>query len=150
MGDAAGWVGVGVSGVAVVVSIAALWKSSLAQRKANAAQQRIVEIEEHREKDRLAVGKRAELRAELRKTARGTSRLYVINEGPAGARNVAVSLDEKPLLDHEAGGAELTSTIGPHSEVSCILSVHSTCAPPLATSGRLVGWLVESRATSGR
>jgi len=132
MSDAVSWVGVGVSGAALSVSIIALWKSSRAQRKAHAAQQRIVEIEEQREKDRLAVVKRAELRAELRKTETYATRLYIVNGGPAEARNVNVVLDGQSLSEHPAGthGNELGSVIGPESETSCILRTSSLWAPP--------------------
>lgn len=132
MGDAATWVGVVISGVSLIVSILALWKSAIAQREANVSQQRIVAIEEQRENDRLAVSRRAELRAELRRTARHTDRLYIMNEGLAEARNVAVVLEGRPLLEHAVGGpgVELASTIGPKSEVSCILMTSMECKPP--------------------
>ena len=132
MGDEATLAGVVVSGAALVVSIFALIKSSRAQLEANDAQKRIVEIEENRERDRLAATQRAELRAELRKTAKSTDRLYVINDGTAPARNVVVLLDGKPLSDHPVAvkGDELGAVIGPKSETSCIMGMDMGCAPP--------------------
>ena len=130
MCDYASWAGIVVGLGSLAVSIIAVVKSSRAQHEANDVNRRLVEIEEKREQDRLAGSTRAELRAELRITARNTTRLYVINYGLAEARNVTVTLDKKPLAKHEAGGDELASTIGPKSEVSCILMTHMMCAPP--------------------
>jgi len=132
MGDMAAWVGVGVSVAALTVSIIALCLSLRAQREATSAQQRIVEIEEQREEDRLSLVKRAELRAELRKSDTYACRLYIVNSGSAEARNVNVVLDGQSLAEHSVGGhgKTLGPLIGPESETSCILTTHAGCAPP--------------------
>ncbi len=138
MGDTAAWVGSIISTAALIVSIVALLKSAraqrealAAQREANDAQRRIVEIEEQREKDRIRVARRAELRAALRR-AGNSYRLYLINDGECDARNVAVTLDGKPLAEHPIALHDMTmsSVIGRRSEASCILGIHLGCGPP--------------------
>lgn len=127
MAEEAAWAGVIVSLVSLVVAIFAFRKSVQASDEANSFQQRLVEIEEHREKDRLS----ANLRAELRKTER-SYRLYLINDGAVEATNVSVKMDGDQLKDHPAGSAskDLGSVIGPSSEISCMLMVHRGCMPP--------------------
>ncbi len=116
----------------LVVSIIALWKSSHAQHEANAAHKRLVEIEEQREKDRQAQLGQAKLRPELRKTSRGSHRLYIVNHGDVEARNIRVEVDDTPLIGHPAAvqGSPMPGFVGPHCEISCQLGLHLGCAPP--------------------
>lgn len=124
--------GLVLSAGSLVVSIVALWKSSHAQQEANAAQKRLVEIEEQRDKDRHAELTQAKLRPELRKTSRGSYRLYIANQGDVEARNIRVEVDNKPLIGHPAAvqGDSLPGFVGPHCEISCLLDLHFGCVPP--------------------
>lgn len=133
MGDAPSWAAVFVSVVALLVSVVSLWQSSRAQREANAIQRRLVEIEEQRERDKQLSAMKASLRPELRKTERGSDRLYIANSGDAGARNVRVSLDGLPLKGHPAAvhGDDMPAHVRPRSEVSCLVAFTVGRAPPL-------------------
>lgn len=124
--------GLVLSAGSLVVSVVALLKSNHAQHEANVVQKRLVEIEEQREKDRKAELVQAKLRPELRKTSRGSHRLYIVNQGDVEARNIRVEVDDKPLIEHAAAvrGDSLPDFVGPHCEISCLLDLHFGCAPP--------------------
>ncbi len=132
MSDTASWVGIIIAMGSLVVAIIALRKSLHAQREANAAQRRIVEIEERREKERRLDALRAKLQAEFKDLGDGSQRLYLLNRGVAEARNVTVRLDGMLLEEHCAGvrGVSLPALIGPGAEVSCLLGISHQCAPP--------------------
>ncbi|MBT9143080.1 MAG: hypothetical protein DDT32_01483 [Syntrophomonadaceae bacterium] len=116
----------------LVVSTVAIYMSWKASREANAAQRRIVDIEEQREQERRLSALQALLRPQLRKTEKGSDRLYLVNSGKAEARNVRVELDGVPLNKHRAAvvGNDIPAHIGPNSEVSCVLAFTFGCAPP--------------------
>jgi hypothetical protein len=128
----AAWAGVGISASSIVVAIIALKRSSKAHRETIDIQKKVVKIEEERESDRKRRSKSAVLKAEMRETSKGGNRLYVINSGEAGARNVKVWMDGKPLNEHRASvkGSEIPTLIGPHSEGSCFLALTLACSPP--------------------
>ncbi len=137
------WINSLIAVISLVVSIIALVLSLRAQGKANASQKRIVEIEEHRDEQKRRESQQASLRAELRGTE-GSERLYIVNLGAAEARNVRVILDGKPLEEHCAivGGDSLASLVGGGAEVSCLLAIYQTCAPPFECEVR---WDDDSR-----
>lgn len=120
-----------ISAVSLVTSIFATWKSLRAQREANIAQKRIVEIEEQREKERHLAATQAQLIPRLRKTDGGLYRLYLVNSGHAEARNVRVELDGMPLHEHPTAieGEDLPVLVGPSSEVSCCLALWNKKPP---------------------
>ncbi len=132
MGDLAGWVGVVIAGGSLVVAIVALRRSARAAAEANAAQRRLVAIEEARESERRTQSQRALLRPSLRKTGKSDYRLCVSNAGASAARDLRIMLDGKPLAEHDAAvtGDTLPDLVGPHSEVTCLLALHMQCAPP--------------------
>lgn len=132
MADLISMSGLVLSAGSLIVSVVALWKSSHAQHEANAAQKRLVEIEEQREKDRQAESGQAKLRPELRKTSRGSHRLYIVNQGDVEARNIRVEVEDTPLIGHAAAvqGNPMPGFVGPHCEISCQLGLHHGCAPP--------------------
>lgn len=132
MADWPTWTNTVVAVVALVVSVIAVWLSHRAQVQANAAQKRIVEIEERREQDRIRESTRAVLRPELRETDRGFHRLYLVNHGGSEARNIRVKMDGQPLDEHKAAvhGSPMPAFVGPQSEIGCILAFHSNCVPP--------------------
>ena len=132
MTDAASWTGVGIAAGSLVVAIIAIVKSGRAQRQANAAQQRIVAIEEQREQDRRSESTQARLTPELRETSPNTYRLYLVNHGAAEARNIRVELDGKPLAAHPVAvtNNSMPGLVGPRGEIGCILGIYMGCEPP--------------------
>lgn len=132
MSDVTSWIGLLISAASLIVAILALIKSAGAQREANAAQQRIVEIEEGPEQARRDEAHKATLRPELRKTGTHSYRLYLLNHGAAEARNIQVTMDGKALAEHAAavGNDRMSQMVGPHAEISCLLSIHMGCTPP--------------------
>jgi len=132
MSDATPWVGIGISAGSLIMSTIAVWISSRAQSKAVAAQKRIVEIEEQREKEKFFEAKQASLRPELRKTQRGSYRLYLVNHGKAEARNIRIKLDGTRLAEHCAGewNDPVPGFLGPGAECSVLLSIGFDCVPP--------------------
>ena len=139
MPDAAAWAGVIVGALSLAVSAVAVLVGWKAHREAIGVQRRTVEIEEQRERDKHSSSSIASLRPQLRKTDRGSYRLYLVNAGHAEARNVRVSLDGRPLRQHPAAvrGDEMPRYVGPNSEVSCLLAISHDCAPPFQIE---VGW----------
>ncbi len=132
MSDAISWAGVMIAAGSLIVSVIAVRKSSWAQREAIAAQKRIVEIEEQREKERHTRSLQAQLQPRLRKSSTGSCRLYLSNSGKAEACNVEVILDDKALDEHCASvkGDSIPTRIEANSEVSCLLNITFKCAPP--------------------
>jgi len=121
-----------ISAFALVVSIVALWRGEKAHREANAAQRRIVEIEEQRERERRLSALQASLYPRLSRTERGSYRLCLVNSGKAEARNVRVELNGVPLNEHPVAvrGSDIPTLIGPNSEVRCVLSITHDSPPP--------------------
>lgn len=115
----------------LIVSLFALWVSYKANLKANANQQRLVEIEEQREKDRQIQKLSAQLCPELRKNG-NNYRLVIVNHGNAEARNIKVTMDGKPLSEHKAAVSNdlLPDMVGANSEISCLLALAMGCTPP--------------------
>ncbi|NIA15989.1 MAG: hypothetical protein GWP08_18145 [Nitrospiraceae bacterium] len=156
MGDTANWIGIGISASSGVVAIIALCKSSSAQkraidaqRQATEAQNRIVEIEEAREKDRSLAKKKALLVASLIREQTGQVRrhsaprtrdlLRIENRGDGSAHNIVVIVDNKPVLKHPAIGhtsvrhvnPEEITKIGPQpSQFQYLLALSRECVPP--------------------
>jgi len=114
-----------ISALSLVVSIVAILVGWKAHREANAAQRRIVEIEEQRERERRLSALQASLYPRLIRTERESYRLYLVNSGKAEARNVRVKLDGVPLNEHPVAGrrSDIPTLIGANSEVSCLLFI---------------------------
>lgn len=125
MSDTLSWASIFIAIGSLVVSILSLISNHLNQR-------RIVAIEEQRQQEMELTALRASLRPELRKTEKGSYRLYLVNSGMAEARNVRVKLDGVALNEHPAAvrGDNVPTRVGPNSEVSCILAITLGCAPP--------------------
>lgn len=132
MGDLAAWAGVITATASLIVAIVAMVKSLHAQREANTAQRRVVEIEERRERERRLDSLQANLHAEFRDLGDGSQRLYLFNRGAAEARDVRVRLNGTLLEEHCAGvrGVSMPSFIGAGAEVSYLLGISHQCAPP--------------------
>lgn len=97
-------------------------------------QQRLVELEQEREKARYVQSLQAVLRAEIQNARHVSSSLVISNNGKGTARNVKVLLDAVPLLEHGAipQGVEKVDLIGPESEISCPVAFTQACHPPFA------------------
>lgn len=132
MSEVATWLGLLISALSFLVAVIALVRSGRAQREANAAQRRIVEIEEQREQARKDASSEAKLRPELRKSGRHSYRLYLVNHGPVEARNIQVEIDDVPLAQHPAavGNDLMPNLVGPEGEIGCLLGLHMGCTPP--------------------
>jgi len=114
-------------------------KADKAMREANdlakqnlAVQERLAQIEQAREQARLMQAFQAVLTAELRQTDRGGHRLFIANAGQGTARNLAITLDGKPLAEHPAtsGNKDGSRIIGPGAEASYYMSLNRSCHPP--------------------
>lgn len=132
MGDMVSWFGVVISALSLLVAILAIIKSGRAQQEANAAQRRIVEIEEQREQHRQRESTQAKLRPELRQSGQHSYRLYLVNTGAVEARNIRIEMDGVPLAEHPAAVRNdlLPDLVGPDGEISCLLGLHMGCTPP--------------------
>lgn len=128
-----------IAGLALVQSWLAGRKASKATAEANdlikqqvALQDRLTQIEQSREHAKLMQSLQAVLRAELRQTDGGNYRLFIINTGQGTARNMAIALDGKPMMEHPAmsGNKDEIRMIGPDSEVSCAMGLTRGCRPP--------------------
>lgn len=113
----------------IFVSSSALVVSFLAYRKAG----RALEIEEHREKDRINEQNAARLTAQLVQYERSRFRIVIQNSGKSSAKNLEVKLDGKPFQDHAIAvkGCDFPSLIGSKSTVSAnVLLSTSSPSPP--------------------
>jgi hypothetical protein len=137
--DAIAIVPVCIAGLALVQSWRAGREASKATREANglikqqvAIQDRLTQIEQSREHVKLIQSLQAVIRAVLRKTERSSWRLFVMNTGQGTARNVTITLDGKPLLEHGVvpRGEQEAKRIGPESEISYCMAVSFSCHPP--------------------
>ncbi|MCL2646094.1 MAG: hypothetical protein FWD61_03700 [Phycisphaerales bacterium] len=145
--ELAAWVGAVAGLGSLVVAIIALVRSNAAQKESDVAQQkssdalqksseaqrRIVEIEEQREQDRRVQTRQANLRAELRTTARGSYRLCLINEGVSDARNIRIEMNDMPFSEHPVAGEDMPDLVGRRSVISCYLATRiddTNCSPP--------------------
>jgi uncharacterized membrane protein YdfJ with MMPL/SSD domain len=95
-----------IAGASLLVSAIAVILGWQANRKANATQARLLEIEDQRERDRVARAKEAILRAELDRNTQGVECLYIRNDGECEARNLSLKMDGKPFGEHPAVLAE--------------------------------------------
>jgi len=118
--------------LALVVSVVAL----IISRK---NQKRLVEIEEARERDRLRLMRKAHLTAEIVQEllTRGQRTAYqhslrVHNTGNAEARDIAILLDGKPLLEHPTilKGTNEIRQLGPRSHFRYRLVLSMQARPP--------------------
>lgn len=130
--DVTAWTGVGIGAGSLLVAAIALVMSRRSQGRVNRLQERIVEIEEQRDKRQLSASRQAALRAELRRPTRTSTRLYIVNSGQAEARNIRVEMDGQPLAQHSAAVSndQMPQYVGPNSEISCLLAVTLGVSPP--------------------
>lgn len=124
------------SGLAVLVSIVAIFFAWRTASRQNALQERMVTLEDARERDRLRQARSAEVRAsiqretphwrEARLAGKGQQYWLVVrNDGSVTARNVDVLLDGRPALEHPLvprGENDITD-LGPGADFRYILAV---------------------------
>jgi hypothetical protein len=124
------------SGLAVLVSIAAIFFAWRTSSRQNALQERMLAFEDARERDRLKSARSAEVRASIQREAphwresrlagKGPQYWLVVrNEGLVTARNIRVLLDGKSVLEHPLvpRGEDEVKTLGPGAESRYILAV---------------------------
>ncbi len=126
----------------VWISIAALLMSVWAIYTSRKA----LQIEQTREKDRVAEGKRAKLVAGIQKIPRAkggdTWKLVVANNGQGIAKAIEIILEDTLITDHDRVMAERQpEAIGPDGSVTYPLAVHLGWAPPFHVS---IKWTDES------
>ena len=126
--DAQGWLSV-TALVISLVSAAVAWSAS---RKQNDMQQRLLDLESARERDRVAERNSAALRAEFVEHAGGGHKLHVTNEGAAAARAINIQIDGAPLEESPRAlvrPGEMLRILGPGAEVSYHVPVHHGIIP---------------------
>jgi hypothetical protein len=108
--------------LALLVSIGAALLAWGVSNRQNKMQARLLELEEARERDRLAEGSRADVTARMVRSSQ-SGRLYVFNVGPTPARNIRVILDGKPISQHPYihQGQELIGVLGPGAQKEFIV-----------------------------
>ena len=125
----------------LIVSIIAVIISGIAVYISWRTQKRLVDIEDAREKDRLAEKKKANLTANIEKEVlisrngrKQTNQhfLYIENSGNSEARNIKVNLDGKPLLEHSTilKNTEEITQVGPNSDFRYLLVLSMQGRPP--------------------
>ncbi len=121
MSEPSAWTAIGISIVAVVASVFAIIASSRASARSNDLQERLLRLENTRERDRLTAIKRANVVAFMTGSA-GNQRLFFRNEGEGTARGIEIRVDEETLEDYPyiiAPDRPIT-TLGPKAEASVI------------------------------
>jgi hypothetical protein len=105
--DFSGVVTAAAAVVSVFVSLFAVFLAyRVARRQAEAAsenvrlQERLLHLEEARERDRRATMSRAGVTASIEDRGRADYRLVVRNQGEATAREIRVTIDGVPVLEH--------------------------------------------------
>jgi hypothetical protein len=126
--------------VASLLSFGAIVVSIVALRKSQKTQKRLVEIEEARERDRVAEKQKANLTARIdtEVLTSGTRRvtqyfLCIANEGAGEARAIKVKLDGVPLLKHQTTQPTVKQEIdhvGPKSSFRYKLFTADQLRPP--------------------
>lgn len=125
-----------LTGLAVVVSVAAILASRQTANRQNALHERMVALEDARERDRLRQARSAEVRASIQRDAphwrearlagKGPQYWLVVrNDGSVTARNVRVLLDGRPVLEHPLvprGENDITD-LGPGADFRYVLAV---------------------------
>jgi len=114
---------------AFVLSLVACIGAAFAWVKSHNVQKRQVEIEEKRERDRLIEKSRARLVAQI---VPEEGRLRITNTGLAEARDIILTMDGKPVLEHPAipHGVQDFHLLGPGSSAEVPLAISLECQPP--------------------
>jgi len=120
-----------ISAIALIVSGMAAFYSFKQGRRSNQLQERIVDIEEQREKERLAKENKADLRASFKyenllDEGQVASHIVVRNEGKIKAENIRLYVDGDPVTQHKymmQSHSHKLSPILPDKEYKSVISV---------------------------
>jgi hypothetical protein len=117
-------VGIIIGVVALGVSIWSVLRSQKTARRQNRLQERLLKVEQSRERDRVTESQSAKLRAWVDRAGR-TERQIVINEGQSEARAVKTLLDGLPIVGHPLvpQGVEEVTHLGPGAHAEYLLAV---------------------------
>jgi len=149
MKDVLGWFGTSGNAAfaAFVVSLVAIMVSAWSLILGYRLKKRHIAIEEGRDRDRVSESRKARLVAHIEQepTSRGGTRelLVIENKGKAEARDIVVTLDAQPVLEHQAvlrDQAEIRQ-VGPESRFQYILALSLDCYPPFVVE---VNWTDDS------
>ena len=106
MSETAAWISAGAALFSVGAAIWATVRSAKAHKDALDVHSVLKDIEVARECDRLAAQKKAGLRAEIvpdsSRSGIGGHKVKLHNPGPAKARNISITVNDKPLDQHAA------------------------------------------------
>jgi hypothetical protein len=117
--------------LALIVAAASLLAWIWFAFRNHALQQRVVDLETAREKDKRRKEREADLRAEIaREMGRSQMQelLRITHHGQATARNVRVTIDGRDLLTHSVipRGVRVVDTIGRHSWIDYLMAPSMT------------------------
>jgi hypothetical protein len=143
----------------LIVSVAALavsiWTGFVTYRLARrqtTLQERLLSLENSRERDRRVESSTARVRASIGHPLKSSWYLRVVNEGPSEARAITMQVDGLPILDHPLvpKGAPEIRHLGPGAHGQYPLAVHMGVEPKLLVqlawedqSGRPGTWTSE-------
>jgi hypothetical protein len=121
-----------IAAIALIFSIFGLILGYLNNRGERQIQGRLLAIEEERQEQRRKEALRAKLQAYLQQSGPQNIHLVINNDGEAAAREVDVTLDGLPLLEHDIipKGEQEARTIGPYSGIKYIAAISGDCPPP--------------------
>jgi len=120
--DSVGIIALILSGISIVVAVVALIKSQRTQNQ-------MLRIEQAREHDRQVEKRRAKITAKLEHLQKhGRYELIIANSGASEARDVKVTLNEKPLSELNSIQPKVPRclTIGAGSSFSCHWKTNET------------------------
>ena len=127
-----GEIGLVLSIVAIVVSIATAVAAYRQSSQQGRVQERLLALEQARERDRRLEASSARIQAGIERV--GTNyRLQLVNLGSSEARMISTRLDGKPILKHDLvpqGAIEITR-LGSGASTSYPLAVHMGVEPKI-------------------
>lgn len=131
-----------IAALAFLVSIWSAITTSRNGKRQNELQERLVSLEDARERDRLGASRSASLRAWIE--GGRDYKLTIMNEGPSEARAIRTLIDGEPVLSHHLvprSVAEITK-LGPGATVSYLPAVSMGTSPVISIS---LSWQDDSR-----
>lgn len=123
--------------IAVLALAGSIWSAITTSRngkRQNELQERLLSLEDARERDRLGASRSANLRAWIE---RGRDyKLIIMNEGSSEARSIRTLIDNQPILSHSLvpRGSEEITQLGPGATISYLLAVIMGTNPVISVS----------------
>ena len=137
-----------------VTALIALWAIIVSRQTASRQtqlQERLLALEGSRERDRRLASTTAKVSAHFEGPT-STRKLVVLNEGPSAARQISVTINGTPLIEHDRipRGQQLVRNLGPGGRAAYLFSL-TMGTPPVYTiaieweddSGRPGNWSSE-------